>query len=556
MVRRRLSASRFCRGRRAGWVRPKAVTQHAPVATAPIAACWVTRYRSNPPPASAAWRRPPAPTASASATSCRCRCRSISSGGGGGGAVVRGVRAVRPAHARAPCARPVRLASRRRAAHDRPPRRSRCAQGGYARPVSRHCAGRADRRPEPLSQRRPDARLGRLVGGLCLRPGLRRRYLEPDQSLAHRLRCGRLALPASGSDGNELSLRLPYPPKLGAWPACLLLLVFAWIELISPNAASPAPHRLACHRLLRPDLGRHAGVRARRVAWPRRGVLAGVRHARPLRAHRGEGRRARPAPVRRGPAGRRASVDLDDGVRAAPARNRALRRADRHRRMGAAGRGADPNAGRPGRGVVDGDQERGPPRPVAAVPRRLPRGQRRHERAGRRPSRHARSCAQLRPHAGPDRHRLPRRALPRVSPGPGPVRHPAAVGPLRLRVEPARDGRVSRRHRPGGGALRLVRRRCRHRHRARRRRLSRPCQGDRPVRRRRRSAAIAAAADRADGALHVLRAVDHRPADRGEPGAARGRGKRGHQGAAGRAAAARAGWPPCGAGARQDDGQG
>jgi hypothetical protein len=38
----------------------------------------------------------------------------------------------------------------------------------------------------------------------------------------------------------ELSLRLPYPPKLDIWPACLLLLAFTWIELIYPNSAAPA----------------------------------------------------------------------------------------------------------------------------------------------------------------------------------------------------------------------------------------------------------------------------------------------------------------------------
>src|SRR5690606_5011565 len=38
----------------------------------------------------------------------------------------------------------------------------------------------------------------------------------------------------------EPSLRLPYPQWAGAWPACLLLLAFAWIELVSPNAADPA----------------------------------------------------------------------------------------------------------------------------------------------------------------------------------------------------------------------------------------------------------------------------------------------------------------------------
>ncbi len=38
----------------------------------------------------------------------------------------------------------------------------------------------------------------------------------------------------------ELSLGLRYPPALGAWPACALLLTFSWIELVYPNAAVPA----------------------------------------------------------------------------------------------------------------------------------------------------------------------------------------------------------------------------------------------------------------------------------------------------------------------------
>src|SRR5262249_32279822 len=37
----------------------------------------------------------------------------------------------------------------------------------------------------------------------------------------------------------ELSLRLPYPQALGAWPACALLLAFAWIELVYPDPAKP-----------------------------------------------------------------------------------------------------------------------------------------------------------------------------------------------------------------------------------------------------------------------------------------------------------------------------
>jgi hypothetical protein len=36
-----------------------------------------------------------------------------------------------------------------------------------------------------------------------------------------------------------LGAGLTYPPALGAWPACILLLAFSWTELVYPNAASP-----------------------------------------------------------------------------------------------------------------------------------------------------------------------------------------------------------------------------------------------------------------------------------------------------------------------------
>jgi hypothetical protein len=39
--------------------------------------------------------------------------------------------------------------------------------------------------------------------------------------------------------GKDLTLGLPYPSWLGAWPACFLLLGFSWIELVYPNAADP-----------------------------------------------------------------------------------------------------------------------------------------------------------------------------------------------------------------------------------------------------------------------------------------------------------------------------
>ena len=36
-----------------------------------------------------------------------------------------------------------------------------------------------------------------------------------------------------------LSLRWPYPRRLGAWPACALFLLFAWIELVAPGRDVP-----------------------------------------------------------------------------------------------------------------------------------------------------------------------------------------------------------------------------------------------------------------------------------------------------------------------------
>jgi len=44
--------------------------------------------------------------------------------------------------------------------------------------------------------------------------------------------------------GADLALRLPYPPAVGTWPACLLFVVFAWIELVYPSPAVPA--HIAC----------------------------------------------------------------------------------------------------------------------------------------------------------------------------------------------------------------------------------------------------------------------------------------------------------------------
>jgi hypothetical protein len=39
--------------------------------------------------------------------------------------------------------------------------------------------------------------------------------------------------------GGRASFGLPYPARLGAWPACFLLLVFAWLELVAPGRDVP-----------------------------------------------------------------------------------------------------------------------------------------------------------------------------------------------------------------------------------------------------------------------------------------------------------------------------
>src|SRR5262249_47336841 len=38
---------------------------------------------------------------------------------------------------------------------------------------------------------------------------------------------------------NGLSLHRPYPRWLGAWPACVLFLLFAWLELVAPGRDVP-----------------------------------------------------------------------------------------------------------------------------------------------------------------------------------------------------------------------------------------------------------------------------------------------------------------------------
>jgi hypothetical protein len=72
----------------------------------------------------------------------------------------------------------------------------------------------------------------------------------------------------------DLGLRLPYPEALGVWPAALLLLAFAWIELIYPNAASPA--HIACLAIAYSVLSMAGMLACGRDTWLRYGEVFSV----------------------------------------------------------------------------------------------------------------------------------------------------------------------------------------------------------------------------------------------------------------------------------------
>jgi hypothetical protein len=74
--------------------------------------------------------------------------------------------------------------------------------------------------------------------------------------------------------GRELSLRLPYPDRLGAWPAVLLLCAFAWMELVWPLGQDPSS--LACAALLYSVLTWAGMLLFGREAWLRVGEAFSV----------------------------------------------------------------------------------------------------------------------------------------------------------------------------------------------------------------------------------------------------------------------------------------
>ena len=112
------------------------------------------------------------------------------------------------------------------------------------------------------------------------------------------------------------------PPKrlpewLGYWPAVLLLLGFAWFELVYPAPDDPARLAWAVGALLVLQLRRHAGVRLRRLEQARRVPVGLLRHGVALRHRREAAGERRPQPARPLPARREARGDAAAAARAA-----------------------------------------------------------------------------------------------------------------------------------------------------------------------------------------------------------------------------------------------
>ena len=121
-----------------------------------------------------------------------------------------------------------------------------------------------------------------------------------------------------------LGFELRYPAALGVWPASLFLLAITWIELVDVNAGSPAH---IAKLLIAYSVITFAGMAAfGRDTWLAHGELFSVVYGTLSRvcADRGARRPAAAASVRQRAGRQRAGIDIDDGVRAAAARDRAL----------------------------------------------------------------------------------------------------------------------------------------------------------------------------------------------------------------------------------------
>ena len=78
----------------------------------------------------------------------------------------------------------------------------------------------------------------------------------------------------AGRWGKRLSLQLPYPRRLAAWPACTLLLLFAWIELVAPGR--DVPRNIAAAILIYSGLTWAGFVAFGRYAWLKNGEVFSV----------------------------------------------------------------------------------------------------------------------------------------------------------------------------------------------------------------------------------------------------------------------------------------
>ena len=321
-----------------------------------------------------------------------------------------------------------------------------------ARRLHHHHHRRLPRRPESLPQHRAHHGVDHLVGGLRLCFGLRRKSVGADQSLADDLRSGRDDLSRDHRAARRCRCACPIRRRSASGRRSCCCSRSSWIELVYPNPAVP---RLIAWLAVGYSVLTFAGMFVfGRECWlrARRGVHLGVRHLRALCAARA----ARRAAMRLRRCGRSAPGCIDsssvstsmmafvllllasvlyDGALGTPEWGK-LESALAAHLAGARRRQAhgDPHR-RPA--SPSGSSSSAPISGVSALMSAVTAGRLSPLAMAR----------QLRLHAGPDRDRLSPRALPHVPADPGPVHHPARVGPVRLRLEPVRHRGLPGRHR-------------------------------------------------------------------------------------------------------------